>query len=504
MVTLGKDFASRDTHMICCSEVLFKRWIDILQNHSRDNFGRQPTISMFRCLQGLDDESIEVIQSELESKNLVVARSKGEVNIMEMAERARRIKEDKALQEEILNIFRKEYPDATLDTWAKCKDHFDITSAIYEGFRGSCQSWLKEKLQASKKTPDFPSSAHKTILWLIQRKEGGPISRSAFPWQVVNVGQDLTGAEFLFETLQEKLSIGLCFLDLIFGFTKNYAWSTSHFTRLLRGVLNISTEPKQAALVAFVKHEHIKNLQDAVEEVSGWNQIMFGSVDYVPYEAVSPFVFINSYVVIVLFSAGKTFNNLERYTTGLFSPSPIIIESENESDSEDSDSDKDEDSSEHEGEEEELRQEDAASRKVKKNMAKFIKHNIKLFCKEEEVVIDVFSRCIASKQAIMHKRNVLALVSSIIEMSEVSAMLEQIAQCTASIKKWAGLDTKEAEETTAPLIDESKEHEEADTSMKEHEDTLLSIPDGPISKAGLDEGREKCYSFLSKLGIHRD
>jgi len=152
MVTLGKDFASRDSHMICCSPSIFKRWISIIEAHTHDRFGRQPTQSMFRCLQGLDNESIGIIQDELQARILVIARSKTETNIMELVDRAWRIKEDKALREEILLIFRRECPTTTLDSWQQCVTEFNISNSIYEGLRGSCQIWLKEKLQASKKT----------------------------------------------------------------------------------------------------------------------------------------------------------------------------------------------------------------------------------------------------------------------------------------------------------------------------------------------------------------
>ena len=215
---------------------------------------------MFRCLQGLDDESIGIIQDELQARILVIAHSKAKTDVMELDDHARRIKEDKALREEILLIFRKECPTTTLDSWQQCIEEFNVSNSIYEGLRGSCQTWLKEKLQTSKKTPDFPSSAIKTIQWLIQRKEGKTDLTSAFPWQVINIGQNLSGVEFLTETITEKISIGLAFLDLINGFAKDLKWTTTDFNKVLRGLLGISTTPSQATLFAFVKHEHIRHL----------------------------------------------------------------------------------------------------------------------------------------------------------------------------------------------------------------------------------------------------
>ena len=75
------------------------------------------------------------------------------------------------------------------------------------------------------------------------------------------------GAEFLFESLEEKLPIGWYFLDLIYGFAKNFMWNTSHFSRFLRVILNISIDYVQV-LMAFVKHDRIKILQEAIKEVT--------------------------------------------------------------------------------------------------------------------------------------------------------------------------------------------------------------------------------------------
>ena len=77
---------------------------------------------------------------------------------MEMVERARQIKEYKYLQEEILSIFRKQCLHATFDSLATV-EHFEITKSIYEGLQGSCQSWLREKIQTSKKMVEFLGTA---------------------------------------------------------------------------------------------------------------------------------------------------------------------------------------------------------------------------------------------------------------------------------------------------------------------------------------------------------
>ena len=120
-------------------------------------------------------------------------------------------------------------------------------------------------------------------------------------------------------------------------------------------------------------------------------------------------------------------------------------------------------------------------------------------CRETEVIIDVFSKCIASKQAILEKRKVVALVCSAMEMSDVSARLEEIAKSSATLREWTGLGKGQNE---GDLQAEATKVQEDDGGKEmDQEEHIPVIPSGPISKTALLTAKDKSLEFLSKLGI---
>ena len=120
-------------------------------------------------------------------------------------------------------------------------------------------------------------------------------------------------------------------------------------------------------------------------------------------------------------------------------------------------------------------------------------------CRETGVIIYVFSKCIASKQAILEKRKVVALVCSAMEMSEVSARLEEIANSLATFIEQAGLSKGQNEEDFQ--AQETKIQEDDGGKEMDQEGLIPAIPSGPISKTALLTAKEKSLEFLSKLGI---
>ena len=55
-------------------------------------------------------------------------------------------------------------------------------------------------------------------------------------------------------------------------------------------------------------------------------------MDYTSHNSSHPFVFIESYAMIVFFSAENTFIGLERYMSALYSPRPVSMEPVGEND----------------------------------------------------------------------------------------------------------------------------------------------------------------------------
>ena len=59
-VSMGSNFANKDTHMVTYDDDIYERWISILRFVSKGDLeGHQPTITYLRCLLVLDDESMQ-------------------------------------------------------------------------------------------------------------------------------------------------------------------------------------------------------------------------------------------------------------------------------------------------------------------------------------------------------------------------------------------------------------------------------------------------------------
>ena len=59
-------FATREAHMLMYADDIYDQWINILEKHPASTTrGRQPSITTFRCLKGLEDEDIRLLQQEL-------------------------------------------------------------------------------------------------------------------------------------------------------------------------------------------------------------------------------------------------------------------------------------------------------------------------------------------------------------------------------------------------------------------------------------------------------
>ena len=72
-VSMGSNFATKDTHVVTYDDDICERWISILRYVSKGDLeGHQPTIKYLRCLLGLDDESVRKIQEEIKTGEIVL------------------------------------------------------------------------------------------------------------------------------------------------------------------------------------------------------------------------------------------------------------------------------------------------------------------------------------------------------------------------------------------------------------------------------------------------
>ncbi|MCO5612869.1 hypothetical protein L7F22_067140 [Adiantum nelumboides] len=430
---LGKDFPYKDTNIICCTKTIFDRRIDIMKKHEDESFGRQPTIKTFRCLQGVDVEGVEKIQAQLEAMSIVMVRDKDHSYYIDMSQRARIIKEDKALQNKILQYFQKEYSKSKCNSYSKCVEFFDILSTLYEEIRGLCREWLQEKLRKSSKTPKLPSSAIAKLQWLIDRKQDGSSNAHRLPWNIFNAEHEATSIQNLYETLKEKLCIGVCFLDLLCGYTKSFPWSEQTLRIVLQRVLGMLAHPSQLLLVSFMEKDHINMLESAVKSIPKWSHIIVGTIDYRKHQLSSNFLAIDSYVMIILYTANSEFCNLDQNVSLVYeatsSNALITNDPHGGGDDDDDDDDKSDDGKK-------VRKKKAKEDPIKAKIKCFVRLMVFMFCREDETVIDLFSKSVIRKETLSMRRKVLVAVCSNAQVLEVTIELSNFMAQNKDLKQW--------------------------------------------------------------------
>ena len=123
----NQTFATRDVHMVLYDEKIYDVWISILQKQLRVP-GRQPTISMFRCLRGLEDTDVSTIQDELIEGKIFLIKSPDHRDIMDLEERS---KQTKVFEKEITKIFQDADPKSKVASWDECVSTFNISEKMY-------------------------------------------------------------------------------------------------------------------------------------------------------------------------------------------------------------------------------------------------------------------------------------------------------------------------------------------------------------------------------------
>ncbi|MCO5581795.1 hypothetical protein L7F22_035684 [Adiantum nelumboides] len=89
-------FANREAHMVMYPEDIYEQWITILENHQASFArGRQPSITTFRCLRGLEDEDVKLSQQELKEKKICLVKQPHQPDMLDLSARATNIKQTK-------------------------------------------------------------------------------------------------------------------------------------------------------------------------------------------------------------------------------------------------------------------------------------------------------------------------------------------------------------------------------------------------------------------------
>ena len=192
-------FATREAHMLMYADDIYDQWINILEKHQASTTrGRQPSITTFRCLRGLEDDDVRLPQQELlEDKICLVKQPNQEKDLPDLLSRATNIKQTKVFVAEMLKMFKELNLVVDIPSWEECQFHYNIIDDNYKSFFTSCTQWLQLKLQQTKETLTFLVVTKGYVQWIIAQKNGSSNSQFSLPWMIKCVWRNLEGIEFL-------------------------------------------------------------------------------------------------------------------------------------------------------------------------------------------------------------------------------------------------------------------------------------------------------------------
>ena len=100
--------------MVITSDEVFKGWLEIMEKQNK-----KPTATVFRCLAGLDEQEVKQIQSEIRSGQIVISKGAKDVDLIDMPERIKQLKQDKIIQAALLLEFNSVNKDKQCQDWAE-------------------------------------------------------------------------------------------------------------------------------------------------------------------------------------------------------------------------------------------------------------------------------------------------------------------------------------------------------------------------------------------------
>ena len=72
--SMGNYFAQKQAHMVTCTEDIFQAWMEIIKDVQQGILSRKkPNQTHFRCLAGLEEIEIRMLQAELRSRMVVLS-----------------------------------------------------------------------------------------------------------------------------------------------------------------------------------------------------------------------------------------------------------------------------------------------------------------------------------------------------------------------------------------------------------------------------------------------
>ena len=283
--TAGISFISKQAHMVTYSNYIFEGWLEIIQNAEEK---QKPPTTLFRYLQGLEEDEVRLLQKEIQDGNIVLTRGPEEEDEMDMLERIKQMKQDRLLQEELIVVYQELDKESGFSTWDEIKSKYNISPLVYDRFLVLCDDWLKSRLQVACKKIAFPKDVVEYAEWTIKVKKEESANTMNVPWSIFVVSLRVEQRSYLQRHFNQHIPIDLCVLDNTETTHCKKQWDSSAFKDLLDGVLDVCEESnKQFVFLAFVGLDDFIQLQNSFKDmVPNLKTHFFGALHYqckVPY-----------------------------------------------------------------------------------------------------------------------------------------------------------------------------------------------------------------------------
>ena len=130
--SMGAYFAQKQSHMVACPDDLFKNWCTIIEAVENGKLeGKKPNPTHFRCLCGLEFDEVRSIQDKLKEGKILLSKSAGEQDKIDMAEYIMQTKQDKVLQEALALEFSDANPSKKFQDWQEIATFYGMSKNIF-------------------------------------------------------------------------------------------------------------------------------------------------------------------------------------------------------------------------------------------------------------------------------------------------------------------------------------------------------------------------------------
>lgn len=179
---MGIHFAHKQSHMVTGPDDVFKTWSTII--HAAESGllkGKNPNSSNLRCLCGLKEDEVNLIQEKILDGSILISKGSTDSAKEDMADHISKKKQDKILKEGLFQALSHANPSKKFNTWKDMSIFYFVTQGILEMIKTKCAKWISSKVIVDKAAMEFPSDVQVYVKWIVDASASKHIT-SDHPW----------------------------------------------------------------------------------------------------------------------------------------------------------------------------------------------------------------------------------------------------------------------------------------------------------------------------------